>query len=44
MRGTVIGLLLAIGIIVGGMLGGVGLGLIAAREDAGTAPQDRTLP
>jgi hypothetical protein len=31
-------------IIVGGMLGGVGLGLIAAREDAGTAPQDRTLP
>ena len=31
-----------IGVIVGGMLGGVGLGLIAAREDASTGAQDRT--
>jgi len=31
-----------IGIIIGGMAGGVGLGLIAARDDAATGPQDRS--
>ena len=31
-----------IGIIVGGLLGGVGLGLVAARDDAGTGPQAPT--
>jgi len=30
-----------IGIIVGGMLGGVGLGLVAGRDDAGVNPHDR---
>ena len=28
-----------IGIIVGGLLGGIGLGLIAARDDAATSPK-----
>ena len=31
-----------IGIIVGGLLGGVGLGLIAARDDAGAGPRAST--
>jgi len=31
-----------IGIIVGGMAGGVGLGLIAARDDGGTGPRSPT--
>ena len=31
-----------IGIVLGGLLGGVGLGLIAARDDAGAGPQAPT--